>query len=32
MKEDLNDWLNQIEEEVIDPNQRIIDPHHHKKE
>ena len=29
MKEDLNDWLNQIEEEVIDPNQRIIDPHHH---
>ena len=23
------DWLAQISEEIIDPNQRIIDPHHH---
>ena len=23
------EWLAQISEEIIDPNQRIIDPHHH---
>ena len=23
------DWLKRVREEVIDPNQRIIDPHHH---
>tara|TARA_B100000945_G_scaffold317025_1_gene319080 strand:- start:2726 stop:3745 length:1020 start_codon:yes stop_codon:yes gene_type:complete len=25
----LDDWLDQIEEEIIDPHQKIIDPHHH---
>ena len=23
------EWLAQISEEIIDPEQRIIDPHHH---
>ena len=24
-----NDWLNQVKEEIIDPDRPIIDPHHH---
>ena len=23
------DWLNQVDEEIVDPRQRIVDPHHH---
>jgi hypothetical protein len=24
-----NEWLDQVAEDVVDPDQRIVDPHHH---
>ena len=28
-KEEQRDWLNQVQEETIDPGREIVDPHHH---